>query len=401
MAESKEKSFHDNSGLHGKAKKVLSPKNVQEVVNFVRSEKNICIRGNGTGLTGGSVPQKGDSVILMRSLEDIGEIDYDRRTIEVQAGVTLEELNNYLLPRKLEFPIRIPQEKTATIGSIIARNYTGMRAIKYGKITDWINWIEVVDAEGNISKKSRIDMSDFAGMEGTTGIITRASLKIKNFVERTADVISFDSFEDVVKKATELKRKQEVCAIELLDKWTSEILNLEFKYHLIVEYESQEGEFKDVDYLEKINLIYLAFHFMINKKDRAQIEDFKLLFDKFNKVFAFIESYDIPMVASISSGITHPFFDKKNKKHYEEIVKIVKRMSGSINTGLGIGLLKKDILDLNDKRLLVNMKRRLDPNNKFNQGKVVDLPKATEEKSEEIKIFEEKQESELRPSYVN
>ena len=47
----------DASGLRGKVLEVFHPRNVEEVRSFVLRNKKIVIRGAGTGLAGGCVPQ--------------------------------------------------------------------------------------------------------------------------------------------------------------------------------------------------------------------------------------------------------------------------------------------------------------------------------------------------------
>lgn len=360
----------DSSWIKGKATEVFKPKELQELKQFVKKTNHICIRGGGTGFVGGAVPL-GDAVIDMKGLNKIGPLDFERKLIEVEVGVTLEELNNYLVPHALEFPLKLVSEKMATLGGIVATNSPGIRFLKHGRLTEWINWIEIVDSEGEILKKSRVDLTDYAGLEGTTGIITKVSLKLIDKVERTAKIFASEYLHEIMEKVRDVKRNPNVSAIELFSKQVSEELNLPFKYHLIVEYESDEGDLKDLKYLEAMELLYLAYHVYLNKEKRYRIEDFRVLSDRFDKLFTYVESYDIPIFASVAFGLMHPCFSEDKESLIPEIVNLVKRLGGNINGGFGIGLVKKDFVDFNDKKLLVNMKKRLDPSNKFNSGKIL------------------------------
>ena len=53
------------------------------------------------------------------------------------------------------------------------------------------------------------------------------------------------------------------------------------------------------------------------------------------------------------------------------MMKIVKKHSGQISGEHGIGLLKKQYVDEQDKKIIQNIKKRKDKQNKFNQGKII------------------------------
>jgi glycolate oxidase len=360
----------DNSNIRGKATDYFKPKTMQELKEFVRKNQRICIRGGGTGFVGGAVPLE-DCVLDMTGMQEIINLDVERKIVEVEAGITLEDLDNYLAVRGLEFPIKVFSEREATIGGMIATNTPGIRFMKYGKIGEWINWIEVVNSAGEVERKSRVDLTDYAGMEGTTGIITKANLKLIAKVERTAKIFSSDYIQEIMEKVKELRQNSSVSAIELIDKRISESLSLPFKYHLIIEYESAEGNLEGQKYFEAMNLVYLAYNVILNREVRYKIEDFRVILDRFDKLFTYIESFDIPIFASVAFGLMHPCFPEEKENLIPEIVNIVKRLGGNINGGYGIGLTKRNFVDFNDRKLLLNMKRRLDPTNKFNAGKIV------------------------------
>ncbi|VVB79302.1 D-lactate dehydrogenase (acceptor) [uncultured archaeon] len=370
----KKKSFgkfeKDNSNIKGKAIGYFKPKAMQELKEFVKKNQRICIRGGGTGFVGGAVPLE-DVVLDMTGMGEIINLDIDRRMVEVDAGITLEDLNNYLVARGLEFPIKVFSEKEATLGGMIATNAPGIRFMKYGRIGEWINWIEVVNSAGEVERKSRVDLTDYAGMEGTTGVITKANLKLIPKVERTAKIFSSEYIQEIMEKVKELRQNPFVSAIELIDKRISESLSLPFRYHLIIEYESAEGNLTGQKYSDAMNLVYLAYNVILNKETRYKIEDFRVILDRFDKLFTYIESYDIPIFASVSFGLMHPCFPEDKENLIPEIANVVKRMCGTINGGYGIGLTKRTFVDINDRKLLVNMKKRLDPVNKFNAGKII------------------------------
>jgi len=53
------------------------------------------------------------------------------------------------------------------------------------------------------------------------------------------------------------------------------------------------------------------------------------------------------------------------------MINFIKKNRGKISGEHGIGILKKEFVEVNDKKILINIKKRTDPLNKFNIGKVI------------------------------
>jgi len=94
----------DASQLKGNVLDVVTPKTIMEVRNIIARSRRIVPRGGGTGLAGGCVPRDGDVVLDLSKLGAIGSFDKERKTVEVEAGVILDELQAYLAKYRLEFP---------------------------------------------------------------------------------------------------------------------------------------------------------------------------------------------------------------------------------------------------------------------------------------------------------
>ena len=110
---------------------------------------------------------------------------------------------------------------------------------------------------------------------------------------------------------------------------------------------------------------------MLAEKGYARIEDPQLFLDRSENLIKWLEERNIPFFGHLGTGIIHPCFTKQQEKLIPEMMKIVRRLSGKISGEHGIGLLKKDLVDPNDKRILVNIKKRTDTQDKFNVGKVI------------------------------
>jgi glycolate oxidase len=365
----------DVSQLKGKALDVVSPKTVLEVRNIVAKSRRIVPRGGGTGLVGGCIPQKGLDVVLdLSKLDNIGSFDKERNTVEVGAGVILDELQAYLARYQVEFPIKPSSHAIATIGGMIATDAVGGRAIKYGKTSNWVKWVEVVDCYGNLHRKGVTELTDYSGMEGISGVIVRACLKVSPIRKRSASLVRVENYDEVVSIVHKLKRDSSVSMVEFLGKQVSKMLGLfeegKDDYNLIIEYEDDSGILKGADYDELFEMRDKIGP-MLSGGGYSRLEDPKVLLDRSGKLVSWLEERKIPVFGHIGVGIFHPRFNNDQKKYIPEMMKLVRKLGGQISGEHGIGLLKREFVEMNDKKILVNVKKRTDPENKFNVGKVI------------------------------
>jgi len=361
----------DASGLTGNAADVVFPTSVQEVRKIVQNSKRVSIRGAGTGLVGGAVPQNGMDIVLdLSKMIRIDNLDKERLTVEVDAGVILDDLQAYLSGFGLEFPVNPSSHSVATIGGMIATDAVGSRGVKYGKTSNWVKWVEVVDGYGNVDRKGITELSDYAGMEGITGVIVKACLKLSERKKRTASLIGVDDVDKAVAYARDLKRNSEVSMIEFMDRQISVSLGLEDRYHLIVEYEGDSGKMKGEEY-RKLLALRDSVGPKMSEAGNVILEDPKILLDKSAALIKWFESKGIPVFGHFGYGILHPRFNEETKKYIPDMMKFVKRLGGQVSGEHGIGLLKKEFVEINDRKILENVKKRTDPQGKFNMGKVL------------------------------
>jgi|TARA_B100002003_G_scaffold88623_1_gene82837 glycolate oxidase len=364
----------DASRIKGKVSSVIFPKTVMEVREAVVRAERIVSRGGGSGFSGGAISLNGEDVILnLSSLDGIGNFDLERRYIEVEAGVILSDLQDYLEKYGLELPINLTSRRICTIGGMIATNAFGSRVQKYGRMANWIRWVEVVDGNGEVNRSGATELSDYVGMEGITGVIVKACLNLFPIKKRSASLFEFNTFEEVLLKVSSLKREQNISMIEFLDLRISKFLGLKSCYNLIVEYEgSLEGnegitDYKYEDLMELLDRIYSV----VAIGGYTRIEDIKILGNRIPSLIEWFERRGIPYFGHLGVGVIHPCFNRDQEKYILEMIKIVKRLGGQISGAYGIGLLKKEFVEINDLKIWTNVKRRTDPQNKFNIGKVI------------------------------
>jgi len=105
-------------------------------------------RGAGTSQCGQTV---GEALVLDVSKKLAGIISFDKenRRVTVQPGVVLDQLNAYLKPHGLYFPVDVSTSSRATIGGMTANNSCGARSIRYGNMVDNVRAIDAILADGS------------------------------------------------------------------------------------------------------------------------------------------------------------------------------------------------------------------------------------------------------------
>jgi FAD/FMN-containing dehydrogenase/Fe-S oxidoreductase len=110
---------------------------------------SITPRGAGTGLVGGALGE-GLIVEFARHNRSISELDLERRTVRVGAGVVLDQLNAFLKPHGFCFGPDVATSSRATLGGMIANNSSGSHVPVYGTTADHVRSLELVLADGRI-----------------------------------------------------------------------------------------------------------------------------------------------------------------------------------------------------------------------------------------------------------
>lgn len=171
---------------------VLTARTTQDVVAGVRwAARNsvpISVRGAGTGLAGGAVAYPGGLVISLAEMDAILGVDPGNRLAEVQPGVITADIDAAAAQYGLMYAPDPASYRQSTIGGNIATNAGGLRCVKYGVTTDSVAGLEVVLANGEIihtGSKTRKNVvgydltSLFVGSEGTLGIVTGATVRLR------------------------------------------------------------------------------------------------------------------------------------------------------------------------------------------------------------------------------
>jgi FAD/FMN-containing dehydrogenase/Fe-S oxidoreductase len=108
-------------------------------------------RGAGTSLVGNAIGE-GLIVDFSRHNRQIVDLDLEKRSVRVGAGVVLEKLNDFLRPHGFCFGPDVATSSRATLGGMIANNSSGAHVPVYGTTADHVISLEIVMADGRIEK---------------------------------------------------------------------------------------------------------------------------------------------------------------------------------------------------------------------------------------------------------
>src|SRR5216110_1830518 len=112
---------------------------------------SITPRGAGTSLVGNAIGE-GLIVDFSRYNRQITDLDLEKRRVRVEAGVVLDQLNDFLRPHGFCFGPDVATSSRATLGGMIANNSSGARCPIYGTTADHVRSLEIVMADGRVEK---------------------------------------------------------------------------------------------------------------------------------------------------------------------------------------------------------------------------------------------------------
>jgi len=177
----------------GRARAVVLPGSAAEVAAVVAAcgaaRVPVVPQGGRTGLVLGSVPDAGgDAIVLsLRRLNAIRAIDPFNRTMTVEAGCILHDIQGAAADAGMLFPLSLAAEGSCTIGGNLSTNAGGTAVLRYGNTRALCLGLEVVTPHGQVwdglrglrKDNTGYDLRDlFIGAEGTLGVITAAVLAL-------------------------------------------------------------------------------------------------------------------------------------------------------------------------------------------------------------------------------
>ena len=157
-------------------------------------------RGAGTGLSGGAAGVEGALTIAFTRMDRIIEIDERNLVAVVQPGIVNAMFKQAVAERGLFYAPDPASYEQCSIGGNLGTNAGGLCCVKYGQTRDSVLGLEVVLADGTVIRTGGRNIKDvagyalshlFVGSQGTLGLITEATLRLRPAPPPRATLIAF------------------------------------------------------------------------------------------------------------------------------------------------------------------------------------------------------------------
>ncbi|HEY0755861.1 MAG TPA: FAD-binding oxidoreductase [Ktedonobacteraceae bacterium] len=211
---------------------VTRPQNAQEMARVVALANQhgltTLARGGGSRMHLGAIPESLDILIETGKLTHLLEHEAPDLTCQVEAGLTLANLQTLLAIKGQWLPLDPPDPSQSTIGGILASNASGPKRLRYGTARDLVIGLRVIQASGEIARSGGKVVKNVAGYDlnklyigslGTLGIIVEANFKLQPIPanERTL-LLTFSNSQDAMQTViATLSSLLTPSALELID----------------------------------------------------------------------------------------------------------------------------------------------------------------------------------------
>jgi len=158
-------------------------------------------RGGGTKLDWGNPPKAAQLILSTARLNRIVEHAWADLTVTVEAGCTLQSLQETLAQHGQRLAIDSLWPERATVGGVLSTNDSGSLRLRFGALRDLIIGVTIALPDGTLASSGGKVVKNVAGYDlpklvtgayGTLGIITRAVFRLHP-LPRAAKTFSFTS----------------------------------------------------------------------------------------------------------------------------------------------------------------------------------------------------------------
>lgn len=178
---------------------VVQPANTNELLLVLalatKHQIPLVPRGSGTAGYGGAVPTQGGIVVDFYRLDSILNIDETNYSATVEPGVRWQQLEDSLRSHGLALQSYPSSAISATVGGwLAAGGGAGIGSYQFGYLSDAIVEIELITPNG-VFTLGQNDMGLVSGLSGTTGFISRVTLKVRKATGEKVSAAGFNSLE--------------------------------------------------------------------------------------------------------------------------------------------------------------------------------------------------------------
>ena len=387
-------------------------------------------QGARSGLSGAANAIEGCLVVSLERMNEVLRVDVPNRYVVTQPGVMNADLSRQVGKHGLFYPPDPSSWEFCSIGGNLATNSGGLCCVKYGVTTDYVLALEVVLASGEVLRTGRNTVKGvagydlvrlFVGSEGSLGIITEATLRLRAETARPKTVAAtFAGAETAAAGVAEVTRSAVVPSLlEFMDQTSVRAVNAAFALGFddnvgaVILAQSDAGDGAGDAEIEAIAAILSKAGAVdvVIAEDPAEgelllqarrqvltafealgttmIDDICVPRDRLADLVAGVEVISeaqrltIGIVGHAGDGNFHPTVvfdgsddDEARRAHqaFEDVMTLGLELGGTITGEHGVGMLKRKHLEAEigdlGLRLHRDIKKALDPANILNPGKV-------------------------------
>ncbi len=419
------------------AKVLVRPGSTEEVSQILKlcngAGQPVVSQGGLTGLVDGNIAAPDEVILSLERMREFEEIDHASATMTIQAGATLQSVQEAADDAGFFFPLDLGGRGSATLGGNISTNAGGNRVLRYGMARDMVLGLEAVQADGTVLSSLNKIIKDnagynlkhmFIGSEGTLGVVTRLVLRLrpKPASQQTA-YLALDEFDKLPQLLNFCNSRSGGCLSAFEVMWrdyfelvlstpgAAQPLPADYPFYVLMEVmggdpEADADRFQDMlaDALEKGLLVDAVIAKSEGERQamwalRDDVESLRrwgptVGFDVGLPIAAmpdYLEEIDQPILARwperrravfghLGDGNLHIAYavgenGADTKKIIDDAVYLpLASRGGSVSAEHGIGLSKRDYLEVSRSAAEIGLMRQLktmmDPNNILNPGKI-------------------------------
>jgi Fe-S oxidoreductase/FAD/FMN-containing dehydrogenase len=194
----------------GIAGAVVQPSSTEEIIQLMKIAQKYSLgvtpRGAGTSGYGGAIPNEGALVVDLGRLT--GVVKRDGLEVTVKPGTVWKDLEEHLGKEGLALRLYPSSAPSSTVGGWLAQGGSGIGSYQYGWFRENVVSAVVVLPNGETKRYTSNDMDLVADLNGTTGIITEVTLKVREQEDEKVIAVAFDDSKSLKNTITELSKKE-------------------------------------------------------------------------------------------------------------------------------------------------------------------------------------------------
>jgi glycolate oxidase FAD binding subunit len=172
-------------------KLVIEPGTERELAEVLRlsNEAGLAVipRGGGTKLGWGNPPARADLILSTARMTEIIEHAWADLTVTVEAGCTIQRLQETLARHGQRLALDPLWPEKATVGGVLSTNDSGALRLRFGALRDLIIGATIALPDGTLASSGGKVVKNVAGYDlpklvtgalGTLGVITRAVFRL-------------------------------------------------------------------------------------------------------------------------------------------------------------------------------------------------------------------------------